>query len=184
MDLVTGAFSAAIGVILWRLPDTLATSLLTRLSAIGYPTDRVVRYVEDNPALGERAVGTQVDPNSFAGLLVVIAALTGVQLLARKPVLPRWILVVMFLTDIAALVLTGSRSALLGIVAAGILVATGSMSADLKVGATMEHPTVGAILADLKVGAASEEVGAKTAYRAGRTWARLPCRPLRPDRRC
>jgi len=122
--LVTGALSASLGLILWRLPDTLATSLLTRLSVIGYPTDRVVRYVEDNPALGERAVGTQVDPNSFAGLLVVIAALTGVQLLARKPIFPRWLLAVMFLLDVAALVLTGSRTALLGIVAAGILVAT------------------------------------------------------------
>lgn len=122
--LVAGALSASLGLILWRLPDTLATSLLTRLSVIGYPTDRVVRYVEDNPALGERAVGTQVDPNSFAGLLVVIAALTGVQLLARKPILPRWLLAGMFLVEIAALVLTGSRTALLGIVAAGILVAT------------------------------------------------------------
>jgi O-antigen ligase len=122
--MVSGALSAGLGVILWRLPDTLATSLLTRLSVIGYPTERVVRYVEDNPELGERAVGTQVDPNSFAGLLVVIAALTGVQLLARKPLLPRWLLAGMFLTDVAALVLTGSRTALLGLVAAGVLVAT------------------------------------------------------------
>ena len=121
---ITGALSAGLGLILWRLPDTLAASLLTRLSVVGYPTDRVVRYVEDNPALGERAVGTQVDPNSFAGLLVIIIALTGVQLLSRKPILPRWLLAAMFLTDVTALVLTGSRTALLGIVAAGALVAT------------------------------------------------------------
>ena len=121
---ITGGIEAGLGVLLWRLPDTLATSLLTRLSVIGYPTDRVVRYIEDNPVLGERAVGTQVDPNSFGGLLVVITVLTGVALLARKPLLPRWLLGGFFLLDMTALVLTSSRSALLGVVLAGVLVAT------------------------------------------------------------
>jgi hypothetical protein len=119
-----GGAQAALGVLLWRLPDSLATSLLSRLSVIGYPTDRVVRYVEDNPALGERAVGTQVDPNSFGGLLVMITVLTGVALLSRKPLLPRWLLGALFLIDITALVLTNSRSALLGVVAGGVLIAT------------------------------------------------------------
>lgn len=119
-----GGIQAALGVILWRLPDNLTTSLLTRLSVVGYPTDRIVRYVEDNPALGERAVGTQVDPNSFGGLLVIITVLTGVALLSRKPLLPRWLLGGLLLIDITALVLTNSRSALLGVVAAGVLVAT------------------------------------------------------------
>ncbi len=122
--ILTGGISALLGVVLWRLPDTLATSLLSRLSVIGYPTDRIVRYVEDNPALGERAVGTQVDPNSFGGLLVVLTILTGVALLARRPLLPRWLLGSIFLVDITALILTNSRSALLGVLAGGILVAT------------------------------------------------------------
>ncbi|HST04557.1 MAG TPA: O-antigen ligase family protein, partial [Chloroflexia bacterium] len=69
-------------------------------------------------------VGTQVDPNSFGGLLVVVAVLTGVALLARKPLLPRWLLGAFFLLDITCLVLTSSRSALLGVVVAGVLVAT------------------------------------------------------------
>lgn len=122
--ILTGGAAATLGVILWRLPDSLAASLLGRLAVVGYPTDRIIRYVEDNPALGERAVGTQVDPNSFGGLLVVIAVLTGVALLARRPVLPRWALGGLFLVDMAALVLTNSRSALVGVVAAGALVAT------------------------------------------------------------
>ncbi len=122
--ILTGGIEAALGVILWRLPDTLAGSLLLRLSPIGYPTDRVVRYVEDNPALGERAVGTQVDPNSFGGLLVVITILTGVALLARRPILPRWLLGGLLLFDITALVLTNSRAALVGVVAGAALVAT------------------------------------------------------------
>jgi O-antigen ligase len=122
--IVLGGIAAAVGVVLWRLPDTLAAALLGRLRVVGYPTDRIIRYVEDNPALGERAVGTQVDPNSFGGLLVVIAVVTGVALLARRPVLPRWLLGGLFLVDMAALVLTNSRSALVGVVAAGALVAT------------------------------------------------------------
>jgi hypothetical protein len=122
--IVSGAAAASIGIVLWRLPDTFAASLLTRLSVIGYPTERVIRYVEENPALGERAVGTQVDPNSFAGMLVIIAAITGVHLLSRKPLLPRWLLAGMLLVDVAAIVLTQSRSALLGILVAAALVAT------------------------------------------------------------
>jgi polysaccharide biosynthesis protein PslJ len=122
--IISGGITALIGVVLWRLPDTLTAGLLTRLGVIGYPTDRVVRYINDDPAQGERATGTQVDPNSFGGLLVVIAVFTGVQLLARKPVLPRWLLAGMLLADLAALVLTESRSALLGVLAAGVLVAT------------------------------------------------------------
>ena len=122
--IASGAFVAFLGVALWRLPDSLAGSLLTRLSILGYPTDRVIRYVNDDPAQGERAVGTQVDPNSFAGLLVIIAALTGVQLLAHKPVLPRWLLALMLLLDMAALVLTQSRTAFLGVLVVGVFVAT------------------------------------------------------------
>lgn len=119
-----GGAQAALGVVLWRLPDALTTSLLSKLSVIGYPTDRIVRYVEDNPALGERAVGTQVDPNSFGGLLVIVTVITGVALLARKPILPRWMLGGFFLVDMLALVLTNSRSALLGVIVAGAMVAT------------------------------------------------------------
>jgi hypothetical protein len=122
--IVSGAVQAMLGIALWALPDSRAAGLLTRLSAIGYPTGRVIRYVEDNPALGERATGTQVDPNSFGGMLVVVATLTGVQLLARRPLLPRWLLSVMFAAQVGALVLTQSRAALLGLVAAGALVGT------------------------------------------------------------
>ncbi len=122
--LLSGGLSAALGVALWRLPDTLAGNLLSRLSVIGYPAARVIRYVEDNPALGERAIGTQVDPNSFGGLLMIVAVLTGVQLLARKPLLPRWLLAGMLLTELAATVLTQSRSALGGLLVAGVVVAT------------------------------------------------------------
>lgn len=121
---LAGGLAAAIGLVLWRLPDTFAAGLLTRLSIVGYPTSRVIRYVEENPALGERAVGTQVDPNSFGGLLMIVAVITGVQLLARKPLLPRWMLAGIFLAQIGCLVLTQSRSALGGVLVGAVFVAT------------------------------------------------------------
>ena len=55
---------------------------------------------------------------------MIITVLTGVALLARKPLLPRWLLGGLFLVDIIALVLTNSRSALLGVVVASAMVAT------------------------------------------------------------
>ena len=121
--MILGAAASLLGATLWLMPDALATSILSRLSIIGYPTDRVVRYIEDNPALGERAVGTQVDPNSFGGLLVVIVVITAVQLLSRKPLLPRWLLGAMLMVNVAALVMTQSRTTFLGVVAAGLFVA-------------------------------------------------------------
>jgi hypothetical protein len=84
-----GAAAAALGVVLWRLPDALATRLLGALRVVGYPTDRILRYVEDDPAKGERATSTSVDPNSFGALLAVIIALSLAQAVARRPVFPR-----------------------------------------------------------------------------------------------
>ncbi|MBF6612791.1 MAG: O-antigen ligase family protein [Chloroflexi bacterium] len=119
-----GAAVASIGIVLWRLPDTLAASLLSRLSVVGYPATGVIRYVNDDPAQGERAIGTQVDPNAFGALLAMVAAFTTVQLLTRKPLFARWLLSGMLLVDIAALVLTQSREALAALLAAAVLIAT------------------------------------------------------------
>ena len=57
-------------------------------------------------------------------MMVVLTILTGVALLARKPTLPRWLLGGLFLFDAAALVLTNSRAALVGVIAGAALVAT------------------------------------------------------------
>ncbi len=119
-----GGAVSALGLVLYRLPDTLAGSLLTRLSVIGYPTDRVIRYIEDDPTLGERAVSTQVDPNSFGGMLVVLAVVTGVALLSRKPLMPRWLLCLMLAADLGALLATQSRSAFVAVIAAALFVGT------------------------------------------------------------
>lgn len=107
---------AIIGTLLWLLPDTTAESLLVRLARIGYPQGGVIRYVESNPALGERAIGTWVDPNAFGSILAVSAALIAPQIFARKPVLKyRWLTVGVFLTVAATLFLTSSRASFLAL---------------------------------------------------------------------
>ena len=117
-----GAAAAALGVVLWRLPDTLATRILGALRVVGYPTDRIIRYVEDDPAKGERATGTSVDPNSFGALLAVIVALTLAQAIARRPVFPRPLLWLALAVEGVAIYATNSRSALLAAVAAAGLI--------------------------------------------------------------
>jgi O-antigen ligase len=107
---------ALLGIFLWLLPDTTAESLLVRLSRLGYPAGGVIRYVESNPALGERAIGTWVDPNAFGSILAVSAALIAPQIFARKPVLKyRWLTVGVFLIVVATLFLTSSRASFLAL---------------------------------------------------------------------
>src|SRR5690606_27545585 len=81
--LLAGAGAALIGIFLWVLPDENANTLLNYLQRVGYPGGMVLRYIEDNPELSERAIGTSVDPNSFGGLLLMIGALAGPQVVAK-----------------------------------------------------------------------------------------------------
>ncbi|MGI8587354.1 MAG: O-antigen ligase family protein [Chloroflexia bacterium] len=121
--ILSGGLAAAIGLVLWRLPQPLAERLLLYLQPIGYPMAGVLRFVEAGPALGkERAIGTSVDPNSFAGLLVVLIALTLTQLLGKRPCLPRPLLAAIVAAEAAALVFTYSRTALVAVLAAALLV--------------------------------------------------------------
>jgi hypothetical protein len=117
-----GALAAAVGVALWRLPDALAAWLLGALRVVGYPTDRIIRYVEDDPARGERATGTAVDPNSFGALLAVLIALTLAQAVARRPVFPRPLLWAALAVEGVALYATQSRTALLAALAGAGLI--------------------------------------------------------------
>ena len=89
--IIGGALAAAIGIVLRQINPQTALRILVAFGRVGYPTGgRVLRYIEDDPARAERAIGLSVDPNSFAGLLALLCALTASQLWARRPVLPRW----------------------------------------------------------------------------------------------
>jgi O-antigen ligase len=65
-----------------------------------------------------RAIGTSVDPNILGALLIIVMAVTAVQLVARRPVLPRvWVALSMGAMSLC-LFMTYSRSSLGGVVAA------------------------------------------------------------------
>lgn len=118
--LLVGA-QALLAVGLYAAPDSLAEALLARLSRIGYPDGGVIRYIEDNPALGERAIGTWVDPNALGGILASAAAMAAPQLFAQQPVLrSRWLTRLVCAAIFLALLLTNSRASFVAM-AVGLL---------------------------------------------------------------
>lgn len=119
--IVAGFLTALVGVVLYVLPETLQIRLLSALRVVRYPTDNVLRYIEDNPDLQQRATSTVVDPNVLGGMLVFIAAITGAQLLAARPLLRRGWLAVAFVVVGLCMVLTYSRGAFGGMAAALVL---------------------------------------------------------------
>lgn len=140
--LLAAGLAALLGLFLYALPDSVAMNLLTRLGVLGYPTEgRVLRYVEDDPAGLERAIGTSVDPNSFGGMLALAGAVALAEVLAvfpafgrthRSPgdagsedaVLPRPVLLAVLVLLVSCLYLTYSRAALGGFVVAVLFLAT------------------------------------------------------------
>ena len=95
--------------------------MLVRLSRIGYPDGGVIRYIEDNPAFGERAIGTWVDPNALGGILAAAALVIAPQIVSRAPVISkRWLTFAIFGAVALALYLTSSRASLLAL-ACGLL---------------------------------------------------------------
>ena len=117
--IVLAGFAAAfIGIVLYMIPSTWSIRLLSALGRVGYPTGAgVLRYVEDNPDLAQRAISTSTDPNVLGGLLILVTTLTTAQLFARKPLLPRTVLAIMVLTDALCLYLTYSRGSMMGLIA-------------------------------------------------------------------
>ncbi|MFO7663469.1 MAG: O-antigen ligase family protein [Chloroflexota bacterium] len=115
--LLMGAAAAAIAIGLWLLPEDTTNNLLNMLTRLGYPGGWVIRYIEENPELSERAIGTSVDPNSLGGLLLMIGALAGPQLVAKQPLFSRKLTWVIFGLVFIGLILTFSRGAMVGLVA-------------------------------------------------------------------
>lgn len=108
-----GTVAAALGLVLWRLGPG-AERLLARLAVVGYPTGKIIRYLEDDPAKAVRATGTGVDPNSFGGFLMVLLVLLVAQFAARRPLVPRWLTLPALPIVGVTLLLTQSRASWLG----------------------------------------------------------------------
>ena len=111
----TGA-AAALGLLLYGAGAGVTERVLSRLIPLGYPSSRIVRYIEDDPAKPMRLVGTSVDPNSFGGFLAVVCVLAATQLVASRPVIDRRISGTVALVTGAAMLLTYSRGAWVGTV--------------------------------------------------------------------
>jgi O-antigen ligase len=115
--LLAGAGAGLLAVGFWLLPDDTANDLLNMLTRLGYPGGWIIRYIEENPEQAERAIGTSVDPNVLGGLLLMLGALAGPQLVAKRPLFSRWLTFAVVGAIYLALILTFSRGAMAGLVA-------------------------------------------------------------------
>lgn len=122
--IAAGTASAILAIGLWLLPDTIAESGLRQLSVIGYPSTGIIQYIEENPDLPERAIGTAANPNTLGGFLVMIAALVAPQAMARHPVVGKqWHAIAALGALVVALILTFSRGSMLAFGAALVFIA-------------------------------------------------------------
>jgi hypothetical protein len=121
--LVGGAIAALIGMVLYIIPGDLTIRILNALRPFGYPTgDGVLRFVRDDPSLLKRATGLWIDPNAFGGYLLMIGAIGLPQLFAARPVMKRmWVWLCVGCIGLG-MVLTISRSAMLGFAFAAIII--------------------------------------------------------------
>lgn len=119
-----GAGAAIIAIILYVIPGEITIRFLSALRPFGYPSgDNVLRFVRDDPSLLKRATGLWIDPNAFGGYLLMTGALVLPQLFTSKPVAGRLLSWLCMGLIGLALVLTVSRSAILGLGFAGLLIA-------------------------------------------------------------
>lgn len=119
--MLAGVAAAGIALLLYALSPDLANRLLNLLRVVGYPSGDVLRYIAGTEV--QRAIGTAVDPNILGGMLILVLPLLLVQLLGAQPLLPRRALLLGVALVIIALLLTYSRSAWTGGVAAALVIA-------------------------------------------------------------
>lgn len=114
--IVCVGIQAVVAIVFYRLPDPTTERLLRALKRIGYPGSNIIRYIEQNPDLPERAIGTWVDPNTLGGALAIAATMIAPQVFARRPVLRfRWLTFAVLGSVTLALYLTYSRTSMLAL---------------------------------------------------------------------
>jgi hypothetical protein len=115
--IVAGGAAAGLGIFFYVIPENWTMQLLSLLRVFQYPTEGILRYIEDDPEQPMRAISTSIDPNALGGLLVFLTIITVAHLLAARPIMPRRYLCLMGGLMLACLYLTYSRGSLLGVVA-------------------------------------------------------------------
>jgi len=123
--ILAGFASASIGVLLYFLPRELTVRLLSTLRIFHYPSGwGVLRFIEDNPLLPLRAISTSIDPNVLGGLLILVTSLTAPQLFTERPILKKILVAPILAVMLSCLLLTFSRGAFAGLVAACLFLGT------------------------------------------------------------
>jgi hypothetical protein len=121
--ILAGGAAAGLGLFFYGIPGDWTIRILSTLRVFQYPTQGILRFIEDDPTQPMRAISTSIDPNALGGLLVFLTIITVAHLFARRPLLPRPYLLLIAGMMSLTLYLTFSRGSLLG-----VLVALGVMS--------------------------------------------------------
>ena len=109
-----GGGAAALGTVFYVIPGEWTVRILSTLRVFQYPTEGILRYIEDNPEQPMRAISTSVDPNALGGLLVFLTIITVAHLFAGRPIMRRSYLFIISAVMVLTLYLTFSRGSLLG----------------------------------------------------------------------
>jgi hypothetical protein len=107
------AVAALIAIALYALPDETSQRILLSLQRVGYYPEGgpVLRYINDDPSLPQRATGVMVDPNVLGAFLIMTITLAVPQFFGKERLLPRWIVAGALGLMGLALLLTISRGA-------------------------------------------------------------------------
>jgi hypothetical protein len=111
-----GGAAAALGLIFYFIPEAWTIRILSLLRVFQYPTEGILRYIEDDPLQPMRAISTSIDPNALGGLMVFLTIIAVIHLFAARPLIPRRYLLIISLLMALCLYLTYSRGSLLGVV--------------------------------------------------------------------
>jgi polysaccharide biosynthesis protein PslJ len=112
-----GGIVTVLGIFLYFIPGDWTIRILSLLRIFQYPTEGILRYIEDDPEQPMRAISTSIDPNALGGLLVFLTVITMAHLFAAQPIMPRRYLLLIASLMLLTLYLTYSRGSLVGVVA-------------------------------------------------------------------
>lgn len=115
--ILAGGGTAALGIFFYLIPGDWTVRILSLLRVFQYPTQGILRYIEDDPEQPMRAISTSIDPNALGGLLVFLTIITVAHMFAARPVLKRRYIALIAGLMAITLYLTFSRGSLLGVVA-------------------------------------------------------------------
>jgi O-antigen ligase len=126
--MLCAGLEAVVSVFLYWAPRETSVQLLSSLGPLGYPTGPdVLRFLpgeNDTYTNIARATGTSIDPNVLGGELMLAAALLLAQLFSARPLLSRWMLLILSTFAIFGMLLSHSRSSWVGLAIAVLGLAT------------------------------------------------------------